>query len=175
METHETLTRLEEVRAPHNAVAAVDGLASARRMIKALEKRGIEATHISLLGAQKAETGAEASPEAQPQAAEEVEHGSMKGAVVGAGLAGLTGAAIGLPGVGPLVAGGIWAVFGAGVGASMGGVTSLGLSQAWEQTFESVRAGNVAVGVHSNDQDEVASAVEVMEGLEPLSVNRFDD
>jgi hypothetical protein len=175
MNQQEPLTRLEDVRAPHNAVAAVDGLAAARQMIAALEKAGIEANHISLLGAQKADRGSEVSPEAAHEAGGEVEHGSMRGAAIGAGVAGLTGAAIGIPGVGPLVAAGIWAVFGGGVGAAIGGVSSLGLSQAWEQTFEAVRAGNVAVGVHSDDPEEVASAVEVMEGLEPLSTNRFDD
>lgn len=175
LEDHEPLTTLGEVRAPHNAVAAVSGLEAARTMIEALEQAGIEATHISLLGAQKASNASEVSPEATDQAGVEVEHGSMTGAAIGAGAAGLTGAAIGIPGVGPLVAGGLWAIFGAGVGAAVGGVSSLGLSQAWEQTFEAVKEGNVAVGVHSDDEAEVTSALEVMEGLDPLSVNRFDD
>jgi hypothetical protein len=39
-------------------------------------------------------------------------------------MAAVTGAAIGIPGVGPIIAGGLWAVFGAAVGASVGGVSS---------------------------------------------------
>lgn len=175
MTAHDPLTKLDDVRAPHNVVAAVSGLDDARVVIEALEHAGIEAAHISLLGAQKAADDSEVSPEAHEEAGQEVEHGSLAGAAVGAGVAGLTGAAIGIPGVGPLVAGGLWAVFGASVGAAIGGVSSLGLSRAWEQTFETVKAGNVAVGVHSDDAGEVTSALEVMEGFGPLSMNRFDD
>jgi hypothetical protein len=49
------------------------------------------------------------------------------------------------------------------------------LSKAWDQTFEAVREGNVAVGVHTDDADEIEEAMVVMEASETLSVNRFDD
>lgn len=82
---------------------------------------------------------------------------------------------IGLPGVSPLVAAGVWAVFGAGIGASIGAITHVGLSAAWEQTFEAVKAGNVAVGVHTDDEDEVELATGVIARQDPLIYNRFDD
>jgi hypothetical protein len=171
----EPLTRLEDVRAPHNVVAAVGGLSAARDLIRALERGGVDGAHISLLGAQPAADAGEVSPEASHEPEGDVARGSAGGAAVGAGMAAVTGAAIGIPGVGPIIAGGLWAVFGAAVGASVGGVSSLGLSKAWDQTFEAVREGNVAVGVHTDDADEIEEAMVVMEASETLSVNRFDD
>lgn len=144
-------------------------------MIHALEQAGVEASHISLLGAQKAANATEVAPAAFDDPAGRVGRGSAGGAAAGAGMAAIAGAAIGLPGVGPLVAGGLWAVFGGAVGAAVGGVSSLGLSEAWNHTFEAVKEGNVAVGVHSDDPGEIANAVAAMEGLNPMSINRFDD
>lgn len=60
----EPITTLDEVRAPYNVVAAVKDLRSARRMIEALEAAGVEASHISLLGARKAGHLDEVAPEA---------------------------------------------------------------------------------------------------------------
>ncbi len=171
----EPLTTLNDVRAPHNLVAAISGLAAARDLIERLERAGVDADHISLLGAQLAGTEDVADPAGSDSPVAETATGAATGALTGAGVAAAAGVALGIPGVGPLVAGGIWAVLGAAVGSLVGAATHTGLSEAWLHTFETVKAGNVAVGVHTDDLGELAVAADVFGDTDTLSVNRFDD
>ena len=171
----EPITRLADVRAPHNVVGAFDGLRSARTVIHELEEAGIEPSHISLLGAQMAETSEEIAEEAHDPPPTETGRGTAFGAAAGLTVGGVAGLTVGIPGVGPLIAAGLWAALGGAIGSTLGGVRSTGLSRAWNQTFEAVREGNVAVGVHSDDPDEVDSAALIMSERGGMSVNRFDD
>lgn len=173
------ITALEDVRAPHNVVAAVGGLGEARSLIELLENEGVDPESISLLGAYPAEPGedvAQASAdEPGGRAAKAVVGGAAVGAGAGAASAAAIGATIGIPGIGPAVAAGIWAVIGATAGATYKGPASVGVSSAWQHTFEAVRDGNFVVGVHSEAETTVNKAENLMQGFETLGVNRFDD
>lgn len=107
---------------------------------------------------------------------ESVGSGAAKGAAVGGALGILAAlASLAIPGVGPIVAGGILGtslsaaaattVAGAGIGAAAGGlfgaITELGISDDDARWYEEgVRKGGTLVTVHSNRSDE---AVRVME------------
>lgn len=171
----EPMTKLADVRAPHNIVAAVDSLRSARALIEALEQARIDGAKISLLGAQPTDDPAEAAPGSLDDPSGEVGKGAAAGAAAGAGAGVLAGISVGVPGLGPVIAGGLWALFGAAIGGSVGGFGSMGVSKAWEQSFETVKAGNFAVGVHSDDQEDIETAAAEMAQFALLSVNRFDD
>ncbi|MDP9405428.1 MAG: hypothetical protein M3O86_02340, partial [Actinomycetota bacterium] len=103
----------------------------------------------------------------------------------GAGIGGVAGflaglAAFGIPGAGPVVAGGIWALSlggaaaGSGVGLAATAYARIKSSEAWDLTYESVSGGNVAVGVHTDDERELASAVEVLRGAGASDLKHFD-
>ncbi len=174
---HGPLTSLDDVRAPYNVVAAVGTVDAARVMIETLENVGIEAGHLSLLGAYPAEpdTAALDPGDTSNGPGGTVGIAAAGGAAAGAAVGALTGAALTIPAVGPVVAAGLWAMSGGVLGGALSGVTAVGLSNAWRQTFESVKEGNVVVGVHTDDPEEAELAVETMERLEPLAINRFDD
>jgi hypothetical protein len=65
-------------------------------------------------------------------------------------------------------------VFGPVVGGAVALFGSLGVSRAWEHTFEPVAAGRVAVGVHSDDPAEVERGAEILTEHNPLRLDRFD-
>lgn len=178
-EKKDPITTLEEVRAPRNVVAAVAGLESARDLIEHLENEGVDPEAISLLGAYPAEPGDEVAPASEDEpggrAARALAGGAAVGAGAGAASAAAIGAAVGIPGIGPVVAAGIWAVIGATAGATYKVPASTGISSAWHHTFESVRDGNFVVGVHSESEETVNRAQQLMESADTLSVNRFDD
>ncbi len=171
----EPITKLEDVRAPFNIVAAVSSLRDARSLIESLGKHGIEASNISLLGAYAPQPGDPVDEAASDDPASETTKGSAVGAAIGAGVGAATAAAFALPGVGPVVAGGLWALMGGTVGGLMGGASKVALAEAWEHTFQAVREGNFAVGVHSADQSEIDRAQPVMERADALAINRFEE
>jgi hypothetical protein len=163
----EPITHLEEVRAPHNVVAAVPGLDEARDAILELERAGVPADTVSLLGARPDPDGADATP-----LGGDVAKSAGTGAVAGSVLGAISSVVI--PGIGPAVAAGIWAAAGATTGAVVGGIAHLSASDAWRQTLQAVESGNVAVGVHSDARDVVDLAFETLESrTETLSINRF--
>lgn len=169
------ITTLDDVRAPHNVVAAVTSLDEARRLIEALENDGIEPSAISLLGAYPVEAGDDVAPAAEDTPRLRASKAATRGAAVGATSAAALGVAVGVPGLGPVMATGLWAVFGAAAGATYALPAALGVSNAWTHTFETVRAGNFAVGVHSTAAIAIDSAASVMESFGVMNVNRFDD
>lgn len=174
-ERTDPITKLADVRAPHNIVAAADSMGTARVLIEALEGARIDGAKISLLGAQPTDDPDRAAPGSLDSPGSEISRGAAAGAAAGAGAGALAGLAVGIPGVGTVIAGGLWALFGAAIGGSVGGFGSMGVSKAWKQSFETVRDGNFAVGVHSDDPADIAKAETVMGRLSLLSVNRFDD
>src|SRR5439155_8750786 len=107
--------------------------------------------------------------------------GAAAGTAAG-GIAGLIAGAVAfaIPGVGPDIGAGVWAaiaggaVAGGAVGGVIGGVSSLDMTEAWELTYQSVRKGQILVGVHSEDADEADHAAEILRGEDALAVERFD-
>lgn len=93
----------------------------------------------------------------------------------GAGLVAAAGISVSIPGLGPVVAGGLWALLGASAGAAVAATATSGYSQAWQDTFAAVKEGNFVVGVHSGDESEIERARDTMEAQNPLTINRFDD
>jgi len=168
----EPQTRLADVRAAHNVVAAFAGLEPAREAVLKLERDGVAADAIALLGAR---TDPESDEIDDPRAEADLPTRVVTGAATGAAGAGAIGAlsALVIPGIGPVVAAGIWAVAGATAGGVIGGVSGMGGSEAWRQTFTAVESGNVAVGVHSNDPEVVDRGYEILADLDPLAINRF--
>jgi outer membrane lipoprotein SlyB len=160
----EPITTLDDVRAPHNVVAAVGGLPAARKLIVELESAGIDPDRVSLLGAWPAEGRPVAPRRVLNQAGTGSMIGSLAGAAVTAILARSSGRIAALAG----------AVIGAGAGAMLGAARAMGASQAWRQSLIADGAGTVAVGVHSPDSAEVTLGEGIMRQSSPLVVNRFD-
>lgn len=186
MSTHQRSLEQPPTFAAHNVVAVLPGMQEARKAIDALERGGIEAAEISLLGA-AAEEAAEHMDTRERDAgvAGRVGTRAAVGAAAGGATGGMAGflaglAAFGLPGVGPVLGAGVWAatiggaVAGGSVGGVIGGYSAVDMNDAFELTYESVRAGRVLVGVHSEDPDRVDKGEQILRKLEPLSVERFD-
>ncbi len=167
-------THLDDVRRAHNVVAAFPSLEAAREAVLSLERGNIPADHIALLGARPDPESTEIDdPDAESELPKKVVAGAATGATGAAAVGALT--ALAIPGIGPAVAAGIWAVAGATTGAVVGGVSGMGGSEAWRQTFTAVESGNVAVGVHTDDADEAERGGEILAGLDPLAINHFNE
>lgn len=173
----EPVTTLEEVRADHNVVAAFPDVEAARDAITALETAGLPADSIALLGAFPAESARPGEDVVENDAPGEFAKGAAQGAAVGAAGGAAVGAltALVIPGIGPAVAAGLWALAGAAGGLAVGGTANTGGSPAWRATFDVVAAGNFAVGVHADDPDVVDLGVETLQSRQPLSINRFPE
>ena len=170
----------------HNVVAVLPGMPEARKAIDALERAGIEAAEISLLG-RAAEEAAEQADTRERDAgvAGRVGTRATVGAAAGGAAGGVVGflaglAAFAIPGVGPVVGAGVWAatIGGAVAGGSVGGVigsySAVDMTQAYELTYESVKAGRVVVGVHTENPKHAEKAEGVLLGLDPLGLDQFD-
>ncbi len=170
----------------YNVIAAFPDLAGARHAIGALEGKGVDAGSISLLGraAEQAQEQAETYQRDDAMISKGMKTflggaaaGTAAGGVVGF-LAGL--AAFALPGVGPVMAGGIWATTlggaaaGGGVGSALAGYSKIKQSEAWDLATRSVETGQAIVGVHSDRREEVESAAEILRDEQPESLNYFD-
>lgn len=164
----EPITKLDDVRAAHNVVAAVADLDTARSALLALERAGVPMESLALLGARPDPDGGSAAPLGGRLAAT-----AGAGAVAGSAIGALV--ALTVPGIGPAVGAGMWAAAGATAGGVVGGMSGISGSEAWRHTFEAVDAGNVAVGVHSEDPDVAAVAFDALSEFGVLAINRFDD
>jgi hypothetical protein len=172
--------------APHNFVAVFPGMPEAREALDALEAAGIDAAEISLLGPAAEEAAEQADTrERDAGMAGRVGKRATVGALAGGATGGLAGflaglAAFAIPGVGPVIGAGVWAatiggaVAGGSVGGVIGGYSAVDMNEAYELTYESVRAGRVLVGVHSEDPAHVDRGEEILRKLDPLSIDRFD-
>ena len=172
--------------AEYNVIAAYPNMDAARKAMDALEAGGIDAVHVSLLGPRAEEAAERADTRERDERV--VRHvgkragvGAAAGTAAG-GIAGLIAGAVAfaIPGVGPVIGAGVWAaiaggaVAGGAVGGVIGGVSSLDMTEAWELTYQSVRKGQILVGVHSEDADEADHAAEILRGEDALAVERFD-
>lgn len=172
--------------AADNVTACFPDMDAARRAVEALEHAGVAASAISLLGPQ-AERAAQVTDTAgaDERIMDESLRATVGGAAAGTGVGGAVGflagaAAFGIPGVGPAVGAGIWAstlagaAAGGGVGFTAGAMAKLKQSRAWELTLQQVGDGHVVVGVHTDDPQEFADAVDALRGRAPRSLHRFD-
>jgi hypothetical protein len=114
-----------------------------------------------------------------------------EGAVAGAGTGGVIGGTLGLlagigalaiPGVGPLIAAGpiMAALSGVAVGATIGGVTGalvgLGIPEYEAKMYEGkIRDGNILIGVHGDNNDQLKRAEELFKQNEATDIHRVGE
>jgi hypothetical protein len=170
----------------HNVLAVFPDMDAARQAIDGLERAGIDAGHISLLGpGAEREAGDTDTTERDVEATGHVGGRALAGGAAGTAAGGAVGFLAGLvafsiPGVGPVIGAGVWAATAAGaigggaVGGVLGGISSVGMTPAWELTHGHVRGGRVVVGVHSEDEEEMGRAEESLRKLDPVAIERFD-
>ena len=173
--------------AAHNMIAVYPTVDAAREAVTRLERKGIEAGNIELLGA-GAEGAAEPQTNVEQRQADMAMTGrigrrSAIGIVLGAviGAAVVAGAALiadavfdlgppaAVAGMGAL--GG--ALFGGFGGLFYGGASGLPVSDAWSETFEAVKQGQTAVAVHSQQADQVDDAVEALRDSGATRLSKF--
>jgi hypothetical protein len=167
--------------ATHNVVATYYEPDHAQKAMVALQERGIPLGRISFLAREAERAAARGETMAEPGDSPDVAKTAAGGAAAGAaggGAAGFVAGAIafGIPGIGPAVGTGIWAATlgGAAAGAAAGGVAG-GIARMWHERYEdAVREGRLVVGVHSDDEIEVARAAEVLVAHDPDRVDRYD-
>ena len=174
--------------ASHNVIAVYPTVEAAREAVTRLERTGIEAGNIELLGA-GAEGAAEPQTNVEQRQADMAVTGAVGkrsavglaiGAVIGAvvvALAALAAEAIfdipGATGGLLLIAALGGALFGGYAGFFYGGASGLPVSDAWSETFEAVKQGQPAVAVHSQRADQVDDAIEALRDTGATRLSRF--
>ncbi|MDX1663938.1 MAG: hypothetical protein R3272_09100 [Candidatus Promineifilaceae bacterium] len=145
----------------------------ARQALAGLDAAGYSAEEIGVLARQEA---VEALLDEEPaeNAAESAGIGALGGGALGGLIGLLAGAsALVLPGLGPALAGGIWATVlgttaaGAGIGAAYGGFVGalVGFGVAEEQTHiyeEGIERGGILLLVRGTDQKRLEAAAEIL-------------
>lgn len=168
----------------HNVFATYPDLDGAREAVSALELHGTEGDDISLLAPDPdgdQQEAAELTRSRDAGVVRQVGGRAGAGAVLGsaAGVLG-TAVALAIPGVGPVIGAGFWAVMAGGgaaggaLGGIFGGESALRNSEIWERTFQAVRDGGVVVGVHSEDPKVVDRALEALDGTGAERVERYE-
>jgi hypothetical protein len=168
----------------HNVVGTFPDLDTAREVLNALNRAGIDADDVSMLGRQVNEVESDADTRLRDmestadlgkKAAVAGSAGSVVGGIVGA-------AAFAIPGLGPVIGTGIWAavaggaIAGGAVGGMVGAITGTELGPEWETTYgEPLREGHVLVAVHARDEDQARAASEVLEKEGAARVDHIDD
>lgn len=154
----------------HRVTATFSTVERAREAIAALEHRGIEAANISLLGVAARETKSDRETQvADARLTGYVGKRILIGAVAGAA----TGLVVALVAGGPAsiaVVSGL--VAGAGIGGVIGGMWGLGMSPAWERTFQTSEERPATVAVHGDDAELVERAAAVLEEHQPVELRR---
>jgi hypothetical protein len=175
--------------AAHNVIAVYPDVEQARAALTTLERKGIEAGNIELLGpgmddAHEPQTNREVHDADQAVVAQ-VEKRGGAGFVVGAIVGALVLAAVaaiaryafgafedsfgGLL-IGAMIGG---AAIGGFAGFFYGGATGLPVNDAWGETYLAVRGGKTAVAVHSEEPDQVETAIAALRTTGAEKVARF--
>lgn len=170
----------------YNLIAAFADLPAAQGAIDQLRTEGIAGDDISLLGRKGEEVLTDNAADTQHHSLPAAVKGAVEGVVAGGALGGLAGfliglAALAIPGVGPVMTAGVWgaaigggAIFGAQGGGFIGALTAETLSKGRAEEYQQyLTAGNVLVGVHTDDQAELQHAFDVVAREQPLAVDRF--
>lgn len=176
-----------ETLARFNVVAAYSDMQHARKAIDALQFSGIEVRDISLTG-----EGAHRAAEAANSAINTTERDrpmlwriitrAIVWGVVAAGIGALLGLLLSAIGLqfpravdSPALQIGSWALFGAIVGTLWGAYSGVSGGEAWELTFQPDRGGRVLVEVHSDKQEEIARAEQILREKDALTVAQVDE
>jgi hypothetical protein len=154
--------------ASHNMIAVYPTVEAAREAVTRLERKGIEAGNIELLGA-AAEGASEPQTNLEQRKADMAVTGQVgKRSAIGIVIGAVIGAVV--IGLAALLAD---ALFGGYAGLFYGGATGLPVSDAWSETFEAVKQGQTAVAVHSQQADQVEDALEVLRDTGATRLSRF--
>lgn len=174
--------------AAHNLVATYANVEQARHAIEVLERHGVEAGNISVLGDGMETTAAPETNEEQRATDLAVTGRVGKRALSGLVLGAIVGVLVGAGGgwavhelldVGPnamavALGGGIaLGAFGAYAGGWYGGASALPVSEAWADTFEAVRGGQTCVAVHAEDGGQIDKAAGALADSKAVRVVRF--
>ena len=173
--------------ASHNMIAVYPTVEAAREAVTRLERKGIEAGNIELLGA-AAEGASEPQTNLEQRQADMAMTGrvgrrSAIGIVIGAVVGAVVVAVAALiadaifeigPTGGVLLMGALGgALFGGFGGLFYGGATGLPVSDAWSETFEAVKQGQTAVAVHSQRPAQVQDALDALRDTGATRLSRF--
>ena len=169
-------------RALYNLVATYPDAEHARVAMTALERRGVEAERIELLGAPVA--SARSAPSEDRALEKDLATtgrvgrfgavGALLGAVVGAVLAVLVylliGPDVGAGAVASAIGG---ALLGGALGGFWGGGAALPVNEQWEDTFDPAAQGPTRVAVSTDDESEFESARAALAGSHATTVEEF--
>jgi hypothetical protein len=165
-----------KIPATHNVLAVFTDIEQARHAVGVLQRAGIDAGDIALLGPGAAIAERRASERKPPRAWAKIGGGLAIGALVGM----LLGLAVGaLVGVMFLDGNSVAALTTAGAAGLVGGslygaMRGIGLGDAWEMSQETA-PGQVAINVGSDDEHDIAKAKEKLEAEEPMRLTEFDE
>lgn len=172
----------------HNVIAVYESVTEAREALTHLERKGVEAGNIELLGPGMDGADAPTTNVEQRDADMAVTGQVVKRSFTGIAIGAVIGAVIGIlaalaadaavdiaDSVGPVVLAGALggALFGAIAGAFYGGATGLPVSDAWSETFEAVKGGQTAVSVHADDAGQVDKAIDALRRTKTVRLGRF--
>jgi hypothetical protein len=172
--------------ADYNAIAVFLSMGQARSAIDALERGGVEAASISLLGPGAEEARRSTDTRRRDERSfrrlgRRTMAGVVAGALIGAVIGLLLGLFLfGLPGAGPVLRASVWftALGGAAVGAIVTGIvgaySSVDMTPAFELTLEPVHADHVLVGVHASDRDAAERGAGILRSVHPVAVHVLD-
>jgi hypothetical protein len=173
---------IPEIPAParYNVVAVFDGMPQARTTIEKLQRHGVDAVHIALVGAGGAHaedrSGTRAAREEDVRASSYVGRRVLLGGAIGVVFGAVAGLAIGLAlGFDGKIATGIIVgalAFGV-IGALTAGVLSLPLTEDWALTFRDVGNDEVIVAVRSDSRGDYERARKILEGEAATTVARY--
>ena len=167
----------------NNVMATFGQMEQAREAVLALNRAGVEAEKVSMIGKDVEEVASDPDTRLRDlEVTGEVAKKAALGGAAGSVLGGLAGAAaFVIPGVGPVIGSGIWAavaaagVAGGAVGGMVGGVASIDLNDEWELTFQdALKGGKVLVAVHADDEEQAAEARRTLEEHGPEKVVDLD-
>lgn len=173
----------------YNVVAVFPTLEQARQALLNLERTGIDASNISVLGrhAERAEdVSAHDTSSADTGIMGDTMSGAAAGATAGTAIGGIAGFVAGalafaIPGVGPAIGTGVWlatiggAVAGAGLGGYLGMLSKLPVNPDADITYEdAVQQGKVVVAAHLDDPADLEKARGAIEAARPLRVDTHD-
>lgn len=171
--------------ATRNLVAHFSTIEEGRDALLRLEKAGIDGARLGFLALDRTDhepTAEEQSPDDEEQGRKIVGRTAAGGAAgTGIGALAAAGVAALIPGIGPVLGAGVLgaAIGGGAAGGALGGIwagfTGMGASRAWEETFAHVKEGRAVVGVHSDDTDEIAKAIEVLRETPAGGLRVIDD
>ena len=169
-------------RAQFNLVATYPDAEHARVAMTALERKGVEAERIELMGAPADSANSRPSEDRALQkdlattgrigkfGAMGVVLGAIVGAALAVGVYLLIGPDLGAGALAAAVGG---ALLGGAIGGFWGGASALPVNEQWEDTFDPALQGETRLSVHTDDASEFDAARAALEGTHATNVEEF--